>query len=317
MAIIDKSLIKSFVGFDTETTTINALNFAQSLLETAIAEIAKTNPYLSLSTQTILPVGSFYSHTVLPNSIMDLLLVVDSPQIVLNTHSLFKNKWKVFKQKLKYAWQNRKKKKKRRRKKQKCSEEQQSIKFLNPKDNYNILSLAKDLVKAISKNITVEDIVYLKNGVLVIQGQNIPFKIRIFPVIAKENLEFQFFQQSKTKILNFSIKEHHDNIESLLEHFGETFSEQVKIFSGLYQHLIGHVPNPVFIESLIANLPNVAFENEDAYENFVFSANYLLNIKPNKIFSVANPNNKIYEDMLCGTSLLELNNFLKKLVIAL
>ena len=312
LGIIDKSVIENFAFFEDEDLKIlSALSCAEHIMESALNELSLHNPYIS-NNFAIKPVGAFYSHTVIASSTLDLIMVVDNPQILLNTYSLFKNKWQIFKSKLKYAWQNRKKKKKKRRKKKKGSEEQ-NITFLDPKNDYNIQSLSKDLVKAISKHITTGDIVHLENGVIIVQGETIPYKIRVFPVLKKDDTTFQFFNQSKTKLIDFSLDEHHTNIESLLENFGPAFTQQAKIFGGLYHHLINQTPNPVFIESLLANLPITAFEDEDPYNNFVFSVNYLLNLKPNKLFSVANPSKKIHEDNFCGMSLLELTNFLKKL----
>ena len=315
--MIDKTIIDNFAQFDAENQSyIQALNFAQNLLENSLNEIAKANPYVTKDNTTILPAGAFYSNCILPSSSLDLLLVVNNSEIILNTHSLFKSKWSVFKNKLAFAWKNRKKKKKKRKKKQKGSDEA-TLNFIYHKDNYNILSLSKDLVKAISKHITINDIVHLQAGVLIVQGENVPYKIRIFPVLEKEELSFQFFQYTKTKLIGFSLKEHHNNLENLIENFGEKYLDQVKIFAGLYSHLIKQTINPIFAESLIANLPKNAFEYDNPYDNFVFAVNYLLNLKSNKLFSVANPSKKIYEDPLCGTTLLEINNFLKKLSLVL
>lgn len=309
---IDKSVINNFAVFEDENfKVLSALSGAEHILESSLNELSLHNPYVS-KTFAILPVGAFYSHTVIATSTLDLIMVVDNPQIVLNTHALFKNKWQVFKSKLKYAWQHRKKKKKKKRKKKKGSEEQ-ALTFSDPKNSYNILSLSKDLVKAISKHITTSDLVHFENGVIVVQGETIPYKIRVFPVLKKDDQTFQFYNQSKTKLFDFSLEEHHKNIENLLANFGDAFTQQAKIFAGLYHHLTTQSANPVFIESLLANLPNSAFDDDDPYNNFVFSANYLLNTKPNKLFSVANPTKKIYEDSFCGTSLLEITNFIKKL----
>ena len=244
MGVIDKTIIDNFAEFDAENQSyIQALNFAQNLLENSLNEIAKANPYVTKDNTTILPAGAFYSNCILPSSSLDLLLVVNNSEIILNTHSLFKSKWSVFKNKLTFAWKNRKKKKKKRKKKQKGSEEA-ALNFIDHKDNYNILSLSKDLVKAISKHITINDIVHLQAGVLIVQGENVPYKIRIFPVLEKEELSFQFFQYTKTKLIGFSLKEHHNNLENLIENFGEKYPDQVKIFAGLYSHLIKQTINP-------------------------------------------------------------------------
>ena len=310
MTLIDKSTIETFAKFAEEEKVDIALNGAGQMLKDALEDISRTNPYVSPSFQ-ILPVGEFFSGAVLPSSTIDFLLVVDNPQIMLNTQNLFKSRWHTFWNRFKYAWKNRKKRKKRKKKRDQKQKELEQP-YTNPKNKYDIHSLSRDLVKGIAKQITQDDIVQLAQGALIVQGENIPYKIRIFPVLGKEEKLF-FYRPGTKKLYQFEIKTYQKNIDAFLKQgYANEFLQQVQIFSGLYQHLMEKPPKSSYIESLVANLPHSAFQN-DVYENFVFAVNFLPNTKLGNMFSIYNPEKKIFEDEICGVTAVEINNFFKKL----
>ena len=308
MTQIDKTIIQNFAKPYDEQSYLSALGGAVQLVEDALSDIGKYNPHVSSKFQ-ILPVGDFYTGSVLPNSSLDLLLVVDNPQIEINTQKQFKNKWQNFAARLKFAWKNRKKRKKRKKKKQQGKEEA----YLDPKTNYSISSLSKDLVNSIAKFITKNDFVQLSSGVIMVQGENISFQIKIFPVMKKEENKFLFYRPGAKKMYEFSLQTYFDNIANLVNTLGQKFAQQVQIFSGLHYFLLGTRPKSSYIESLIANLPKSAFEQDDAYQNFVFAINYLTNTKLSTFFSLANPDKKMLDDEVCGVSVMEINQFLRKL----
>lgn len=309
MTLIDKSTIENFAHLAEEDSVQNALNGAGNILTEALADISKTNSYVSPNFE-IIPVGEFFSGAILSSSSIDFLLVVDNPQILLNTQKLFKGKWQTFLTRLKYAWKNRKKPKKRKKKRVKDDIQQQP--YASPKLHYDIASLSKDLVKAIAKQITQEDIVQFSRGVLTVQGENIAYKIRIFPVLVQDN-KFLFYRAGIKKLFQFDLSTYQKNISEFLNKgYAQEFLEQVQIFSGLYLYLMEKTPKSAYIESLVANLPYPAFQN-DAYENFVFAVNYLTNTKLGSLFSIYNPEKKIFEDEICGVSAVDINAFFKKL----
>ena len=83
----------------------------------------------------------------------------------------------------------------------------------------------------------------------------------------------------------------------------------------LYFNVMNIVPNAVFIESLVANLPAIAFASEKSiYENFVFSVNYLLNSELSNLFSITDPQLKIFNDKACETTVMDMNSFFKALL---
>lgn len=309
---IDKSTIKNFAESKNDEMALQGLTFATNLIENAIKEISSRNPYIP-KTSEIFPVGAFFSGTVLPSSTIELFVVINSPQIELNTHKLFKNKWLNFKERFKYAWKNRKKKKPKKQKK--GSVVATTNLYETHKNDYNLSYFSKDLVYALAQEITQDDIAFSSNGIIFVQGKNVPYKIKIYPVIKKEDKKFLFYAPNKKTLQEYHFENYFDNVESLLnQNFGEKFTELVLVFKGLYEHLMQSNSKGLFIESLVANLPFTAFESEDVFENFVFSANYLINFPIGKLFSIANPEKKIFKDDLCQIAYADINKFFLKLV---
>lgn len=313
MTKIDKSTINSFAEGNNEEVALESLDFATNLVQNALLSIASVNPYVPKEHE-IFPVGAFFSGAVLPSSTIELFVVVNSPQIELNTHKLFKNKWVNFKERLKYAWQNRKKKKKKKKAK-KGAEEPAINLYETHKQDYNLSYFTRDFVHALAKELTEDDIAYTSKGVVGVQGKNVPFKIKIYPVLKKEDGKFLFYAPNKKRLQEFNFNQYFENITALLnQDFGEKFLKLVICFKGLYEHLMQDTSKGLFVESLVANLPYTAFESEDFFENFVFASNYLINAPISKLFSIANPEKKIFEDNLCQIQYAEINKFFLKLV---
>lgn len=321
MAKIDKSII---IGF-TETVGVeeaeNAVDLMVSVIENALQKLSGTNSFVSKKFE-IVAVNDFYSGAILSSSYMEFLLVVNNPEIQLNTQKLMQNGWKKFTTRLKFAWKNRKKNKKlsrrqkRKLEKQKRGEEE---KFLFEKvENYNINHFLVDFSRSLSEFVTTKDVVRRGYSEIVVEGEEIPFKTVIKPVFKKDENVFLQYNPSKNKFFELNLQQHNENLDVLYENYGEVaVNDLIKIFAGLYQTLMDKHPNPMFIESLVANLPHQAFVNESTYENFVFAVNYLVNIKSHNLFSINNPSLKIYADDLCGVNLVDINNFFKKLVLEL
>ena len=313
MIKIDKSTITNFAESRADDVAFNGFNIATEIVHNALTSISAVNPYVSPDFE-ILPIGSFYSGAVLPSSTIDLFVVVTNPQIELNTHKLFKNKWVNFKERLKYAWANRKKKKKKKSKKQRAEKPPVNL-YETHKEDYNLSYFTKDLVHAIAKEITQDDVAFSARGVIGVQGKNLPYNIRIYPVIKKEDSTFLFFSPNKKNLKEFKLVDYFQNMNHLLEQpFAEQFLQLVVCFKGLYEHLMQEPSKGLFMESLIANLPYSAFESEDIYDNFVFATNYLINTPIRKLFSISCTDKKIYEDDICQIQYAEINKFFNKLV---
>lgn len=309
MSIFDKNTIENFAQKASDEAVNNALSHLSCVLENALEEISKNNPYITKNYE-ILPINEFFSGAVLPTSKLQVFLVLESPQLELNTMSLIKNKWKSFCLRVKNAWSSRKKKKKN---KYLNTINSQELK-IKGKENYDFPAFSLDLVNSISHFITIENVVSVNNGIIEIIGGDLPYTINIFPVINKSG-SYNFYSSSKNKFINIDFQHRFENVNKLLDIFGEKYLQLCQIFSGIYYNIYRQMPNAIFIESLVANLPNKIYDTPDdeIYGSFVFACNYLINTKASELFAITDPANKIYEEELCQTSIIQLSTFMKDL----
>ena len=306
MAIFDKSTIENFAGEIHDEVVDSALSTFSFILGNAMQDFAKANALVG-SEYEILPINEFFSGAVLPNSKVDLLLILKSPQLELNTSKIIKNKAKSLWTRLKFSWRNRK----RRKKKDKYITKIKVDPRLD-RDKYTLYHFGIDLVEHISKHIPKECVVALYNGVLEIGGQGLAFPCRIYPVIDKGET-FNFYQVRKNKFINIDLGKRAVHLQELLEIYGERYLQLVKIFMAVYYNINSHMPNAIFVESLVANLPKDAFLSDDIYERFIFSVNYLFNTKQNELFSIRNTSKRLLADELTQISNMEYTEFLKSL----
>lgn len=308
MKIFDKTTIENFSLKVDEEVVQNSLSIFSFIIEKSMEEFTKNNAFITTNFDLQI-VNEFYSGAVLPNSRIDFLLILKSPQLELNTSKLLNNKFKSFWTRLKYAWKNRKKKKKK--KKDKYINNNKEIRQID-KSKYNISNFCLDFLNHLSNNLEKDCIVTLSNGIIEIGGHRLPFSCRIFPVFDRGET-YNFYLVSKNKFFNIDFKNRGQYLQELIDTYGDRYIELCQVFSGLYYNLTQSRPNALFIESLIANLPKDAFFYETTYESFVFAVNYLTNKKQSEFFSITNTNTKLIEEKLCGATALEISSFMKNL----
>lgn len=313
MNVFNEGTIENFaVGVDYEIIE-NALNSLNVIIDNAISDIKKGNAFI-VGNCEIIPINEFCSGAVSPNSTLDVLLVLTSSQIEFNTIKFNKNKFKNFWNKVKYSWKHRKDNSRRKRKRKK--EEKIEISFKD-KNKYDMQDFKQEFLNSIINYISKTTICSIENGIIKINGESLPFKTRIFPVINKFG-SYNYFQESKNKFINLDFKNRFKVIENMTEKYGEKYLALLRIFNTLYFNIYGTSPNQTFMESLIFNLPDEAFLKNSNYESFVFAINYFVNTNLNSLKSCADSAKKIYEESLSGVSLANVIDFfnnIKKYII--
>lgn len=310
MKVFDEGTIKSFaVSVDYEIIE-NALNSLNIIIDNALSDIKKNNAFL-VGNCEILPINEFYNGAVSPNSTLDVLLILTSSQLEFNTVKFNKNKFKNFWNKIKYAWKHRKDDSRRSRRRQQKQVKKIEI-VLKDKTKYDMYEFKQDLLNSIVNYISPTTICSIESGVIKINGESLPFKTRIFPVINKFG-SYNYFLERKNKFINLDFKDRFKIINEMTENYGEKYLAILRIFNALYFNIYNTSPNQIFIESLIFNLPREAFLKKSDYETFVFAVNYFININLNNLKSCVDPTKKIYEDTLSGISLINIVDFFNNL----
>lgn len=306
MNVFDEGTIESFATKVDSEIIENALNSLNVIIDNAVSDIKKGNAFI-VGNSEIIPINEFCSGAVSPNSTLDVLLVLTSSQIEFNTVKFNKNKLKNFWNKVKYAWKHRKDDSRRSRKRRRKKTEKIEITFKD-KSKYDINQFNQDLLNSIVNYISDTTICSVENGVVIITGESLSFKTRIFPVINKFG-SYNYFKVSKNKFINLDFKNRFKIIDDMIEQYGEKYLSLIRIFNALYFNIYGTSPNQIFIESLIFNLPQEAFLKNTNYETFVFAINYFLNSNLNSLKSCVDLSKKIYEENLIGMSLANIVDF--------
>jgi len=307
MNVFNEGTIESFalgVDYNLITETLTKLNL---IIDNAIADMKKVNTFL-IGQCEIIPINEFSSGAVSPNSTLDVFLTLTSSQIEFNTIKSNQNKFKNFIKRIKWAWKNKDNNKK---KKKKLKAKMDNSQILNS-NKYDISRFNYDFLNSIIKYLNQTTICSIEGGVIKINGDTLPFNVRIFPVINKFG-SYNFFLESKSKFINIDFKNRFKNIENMYKSFGESYLALIRIFNSIYYNIYNKSTNQFFIESLILNLPAETFFKETNYLSFVFAINYFANVHLNNLKACTDENKKIFEEPLCGTNLSHIIDFIQNI----
>lgn len=313
MKIFDKGTIESFaIGVDFDIID-DAFSTLTAIIDNALSDLKKDNAFI-IGTSEIMPINEFYTGAISPNSTFDVFLILTSSQLEFNSIKLNKNKLKNFSNRIKIAWQDQKINKKKKRRWWRKSENKlldNQLPKTRDKNKYNIFDFNRDLLNMIARYITQTTICSLERGVITINGESLPFKTRIIPVVNKFG-SYNFFLENKGKFINIDFKNRFKNLDRMIEKFGNNFLVLLRIFNTLYFNLYNASPNQIFIESLVFNLPSEVFLKKSNYESFVFAINFLINTNLSTLNSISD-SKKIYEDKLCETNINQIKDFFNKI----
>ena len=229
---ISKDLIISVANQD-KTKFINVTDeMVNKLLSSAIEQLSQKVSYISLDNVILQPVNELLNGAFVDNSSFSYILGINNPQLELNTYKKL-NFWRNFKERLKYAWKNRKKNKKKRfrfRRKRKV-EEIKEVKFDPTK--YSIYDLAEDLQNSLLPFLSETTIVNLQDNILRIYGrEDFGVNAAIELYLANYNTEeiFKFYRGRKKGFVDINLQKRLDNLKIKTKATGKNFIKILKIF---------------------------------------------------------------------------------------
>ncbi len=298
--VIDKSLIENLAKKNNEDY-FNKVNDKISLiLSNAIENLSSKIPFITAKNIVFQPYNEILSGAITDNTVFHYLLGVENGQLELNTMkvNMF---WKNFKNRFKYAWENRRKKKSRRKSK-KDKNLNADISNIDI-SKYSIFNLTDDLFDAIRQYLSETSIIYQDDNVLYIIGKDdfgVNAKIKI-EICFYSNDNFKFFINKKKgfKTIDFTCRLNclHEKIREA----GPNFLKILKIFNVLYFYANNERPNAMFMESVLYNIPDKLYEENNVYNCYLKIVNYLT-LKPiNNFNSINDLSLKIYQDGILGS----------------
>lgn len=301
---ITRGLIESIVRND-NIEYIDAVDEKmKAIVSNAVEDLSKQISYVNLNNVILQPANELLNGAMTDNSKFVYFLAVDNAQIDLNT-SRSSRFWKNLKNRIVYAWNNRKVKKKVSKRKKKQEEESlQEVKISFDPANYNIYNLAEDLQTAIAKYMLPTTLLYLNdNRITVVGKEDFGSNTQIVLILVLYDGEkFKYFVNKKQGYISVDFSTRIQSLNEKIERVGGVFVDVLKILNVLYYDINNYMPNQIFMESVLYNCPDDLFEENEAYKTFVKIINYLSMHSMREFKSVENPENSIFKDKLCGNS---------------
>lgn len=309
MKVFNQKTITEFTKICPKDIVERACDISFALIDNCFDQLKKYVPYLHDGYEFLL-VDEHLFGTSTVNSELSIFVVIKSSQLELNTMQLVNNKFEKWKIKFVNAWNSARKPKKKKRKKN--VEKQQNFE-INPSKKYSILDLKLDLGKLLVEKIDSESYVQFSNYSLkLVSTKNIGMKVNIYPVL-KDYKSFKFYDSSKNKFLSISFENRQENFNKKFAQVGVNFVYMIRVFNNLYYALYDTIPNQIFIESLMYNVPNSLYKGNSFYETFIKVLNFLSNSSINNFCTITDETKKLSDEIMISNSISSLNKFLKEI----
>lgn len=311
---ISRELITSIANQDNKKFVKNINKKVNEKLALAIDNLSAKVSYINLKNVALQPVNELISNAFVDNSNCVYFLGIESAQLEMNTNQKV-NFWKNFKERLKFAWDNRKyfnrrKRKKRRRKKIDVDSKPHEVNF-DP-NKYSIYNIAEDMQHAISEYLSQTSIISLSDNMIHIVGRE-DFGSNTSIVIYFVNLNescYKYYAGRKKGFIEININKRVEMLNEKINEVGQNFIKMIKVFNSLFYNVNGYMPNQVYIESVLYSCPNDFYEGNDIYKVFIKIVNYLSLTTIRNIKSMNNESKTINEDIVCGNNGIAFNKML-------
>lgn len=287
------------------------------ILSVALKKMSTQVSYLTMDNIVLQPVNELMSGAFVDNSSFVYFLGIKNAQLEMNTGRKTPI-WQSIKERLKYAWTNRKMYKRKRKKKKKKKEENNiDIKQqeFDP-SKYTIYNLTEDLQNALTNYLSESSMIYINGNQLQIVGKDdfgSNTRIIIY-VVNYDGEKFKYYAGKKEGFKLIDIDSRLKCLENKIMTVGENFIKILKVFNSLYYNINGIMCNQIFMESILCSCPEDLFFGDDIYKVFVKIVNYL-SIKTLKdIKSINNSQLTIFKDEICGNCGLGFNKMLSKIL---
>ena len=316
---ITRELINSIANQNNKKFVKNINKRVNETLELAIDNLSAKVSYINLNNVTLQPVNELLNDSFVDNSNCIYFLGIDSAQLEMNTAKKM-NFWRNFKERLKYAWENRKafgrRRKKRKRKKKMKLEEVKHEKVSFDPSKYSIYDLAEDMQHSISNYLSETTLITLLDNSIQILGKE-DFGSNTSIIIYLVNMQdknFKYYAGRKKGFIDIDIVNRVKTINNKIDEVGSNYNKMLKIFNSLFYNVNGFMPNQIFIESILNYCPNELYDGEDIYNVYVKIVNYLSLKTIREIKSIHDKNKTINEDIVCGYCGIAFNKMLNAIL---
>ena len=289
--ILDRNYIEQ-LAFDVNSDAfVFSFEKIKERLEIAISNIMEKNAFIT--GYCIEPANEALTGAETVNSTLDLYLELSAPLIEKNLTEQSKNKFKFW---LKKFFSEFKRNLKLFSKKNKSQKNMlKTERKINQSKNYTIEHLYRDIQIQLSKvHYKTSKIQLFANKIQINDQNEYASDINIYPIILSNGAAKQYvLGKSKAKIINFKAR--FNNIESMHDVTDNMSLVQLRVLNSIFYKIFNRIPNQVFIESLIYNVPIEMFA-DDVYETTINVFNFLKNSAIQNFVSVCDINTNLFKD---------------------
>ncbi len=310
---LSKQLIDGIVRNDNTDFVDSVDGKVEQLVRESINDLSKMISYVNTKNVVLQPANELLNGAMTDNSNFVYFLGVDNVQIDLNTRKSAKF-WKDLKDRIIYAWYARGSTKRAQKRLKKASEKLDKKQISFDPSKYNIFDLAADLQQTFSKYLTKTSLIYMEGNRLRIVGKEdfgsntqIIIYITIF-----DGEKFKYFRGRKEGYLDLDFSKRINALNEKIEKVGNVYIDLIKVYNVLYFETNNMIPNQIFVESLLWNVPDELFDDSDAYKTFVKIVNFFT-IKSIKNFKSIASNQPLFNDKVCGNCAFGHSKLLNKL----
>ena len=302
---VSKGLILSIASQDNKKFVKNINTNVNELLTLSIDALSKKVSYINIKNVVLQPANEILNNSFLNNSNCIYLLGIDNPQLEINSTKQL-NLWRNFKERLKFAWQNRKSTKRKRKRlfqRKKYVEQDSKPRDIKIDSNkYSVFDLAEDLQNSLVNFLSETTLIKKRDSIIEIYGKDDfgSTSVIVLYLMSYSDGIFKYFKPDKRKNIEIDINSRMNAITSKSKLVGVNFTKMLKIYNMLYYNVNGKIPNQILIESILCACPENLFEGKDIYKVFLKISNYFLVQSIRNVKSINNLEKSIYDDVVCG-----------------
>ena len=293
MIVLNSKIVNDLAVSASYKSFKNAYDYVSSCINEVMDNIMNRNPYIS--DYTLLICNEAFTGCEIAASSIDIFLALNAIQLELNYTTNNKNK---FVDKLKAFWSNFRKNfrlynSRKVSKKKVDKAEKKIIETTNysVKDLYNDIQI--QLIKMCSKSTTIK---LYNNKISIVDKSELGVDINIYPVFINEN-KYNMYDWTNGKSITIDFRDRYKNVNHMYNCTKQMSRIQTRILNSLFYNVFKQVPNQIFTESLIFNVPMELFQN-DIYETTVNIINFIKNGNLIKFKSICNENTLLFDEPL-------------------
>ena len=305
--IFDKNLINSLSEQLNPKYMSVAYDYVCNSLDKALQTILNKKPIINDYRYEI--VNECKNFAEGQNSTLDIFVEIKSPSLELYCFNTNQNSFKKALRRFSNAWKDSSKKKNTKHSKKNTYQ-------VPTNDKYTMLSFKNELVGELAKYFSDETMLYVyDNSIYIYSKDELGVNVNLYIVFGMED-EFRLFNTKTYKLTEIYFKDREINFDKKTKSTNSRFVNILRILNGLYFQYSKKAINQLFIESILYNIPNELFIDDDIYNTLLKIINYI-NINIANVInykSILDESKSIYNEPIMNNCITSFIKFIKYII---